>query len=152
AAVLMAIATNSHVPGCEGCPFTTTGQPLAKADAVSPPATENANGKLLAPKTPTTPKGFCMYRISERGDGSLSGMAVSILASTHEPSLTTVANNFHCPTVLARSLITLGTGKPVSAEQRSIQASQRFKMSSAMVSKNKAFSFPLFFRYMVNAS
>ena len=30
--------------------FTTTGQPAAKAEAVSPPATENASGKLLAPK------------------------------------------------------------------------------------------------------
>src|SRR5690606_41240261 len=117
AALLIAMATNSPVPGCEGCPFTTTGQPLAKADAVSPPATENANGKLLAPKTPTAPKGFCIYRISDLGNGTLSGCAVSILASTQEPSRITVANNCNCVTVLLRSPITLPAGKPVSAEQ-----------------------------------
>ena len=50
-AFLMAFATNLEVPGCASCAFTTTGQPAAKAEAVSPPATENANGKLLAPKT-----------------------------------------------------------------------------------------------------
>ena len=33
-----------------------TGQPAASADAVSPPQTENANGKLLAPKTTTGPR------------------------------------------------------------------------------------------------
>jgi hypothetical protein len=32
--------TSSLVPGCAGWPFTTTGQPAASADAVSPPATE----------------------------------------------------------------------------------------------------------------
>ena len=37
------LATNSAVPGCEPCAFTTTGQPAASADAVSPPAVENAS-------------------------------------------------------------------------------------------------------------
>src|SRR5690606_13685136 len=119
AALLIAMATNSPVPGWEGCPFTTTGQPLAKADAVSPPATENAKGKLLAPNTPTAPKGFCIYRISDLGIGSLSGKAESILASTQEPSRKTEANNFNCVTVLARSPMILPAGRPVSAEQRS---------------------------------
>ncbi|KCX76817.1 hypothetical protein J532_4523, partial [Acinetobacter baumannii 940793] len=40
------------------CPlwaFITTEQPAASAEAVSPPAVENAKGKLLAPKTATGP-------------------------------------------------------------------------------------------------
>ena len=37
--------------------LTTTGQPAAKAEAVSPPNTENANGKLLAENMATGPKG-----------------------------------------------------------------------------------------------
>ena len=45
-----------QVFGCEGCALTTTGQPAARADALSPPITENANGKLLAAKIPATPK------------------------------------------------------------------------------------------------
>ncbi len=45
--------TSSDVPGWAEWALTMTGQPAASADAVSPPATENASGKLLAPKTPT---------------------------------------------------------------------------------------------------
>lgn len=47
--------TSSAVPGCAECAFAITGQPAASADAVSPPATENASGKLLAPNTATGP-------------------------------------------------------------------------------------------------
>ena len=35
--------------------MATTGHPAARAEAVSPPATEKASGKLLAPKTATGP-------------------------------------------------------------------------------------------------
>ena len=48
--------TSSLVPGCAGCAFTITGLPAASAEAVSPPATEKASGKLLAPKIATGPK------------------------------------------------------------------------------------------------
>ena len=40
AAFIIAEATNSPVPECIGCDFTITGQPDAKAAAVSPPAVE----------------------------------------------------------------------------------------------------------------
>ncbi|KGS26697.1 hypothetical protein X941_4274 [Burkholderia pseudomallei MSHR5569] len=40
-----------------GCAFTTTGHPAANAEAVSPPSTENANGKLLAANIATGPMG-----------------------------------------------------------------------------------------------
>ena len=42
-------------------------QPAASADAVSPPGTEKANGKLDAPKTPTGPIGRSILRRSGRG-------------------------------------------------------------------------------------
>src|SRR3984957_19760704 len=42
-------AQRNDVLRCPSCALTRTGQPAARADAVSPPATENANGKLLAP-------------------------------------------------------------------------------------------------------
>ena len=51
----IAMPTSSEVPGCCGRALTITGQPAAKADAVSPPATENAKGKLLAGNTSTGP-------------------------------------------------------------------------------------------------
>src|SRR6478609_8911691 len=41
--------TSSEVPGWASCALTTTGQPAARAEALSPPATEKASGKLLAP-------------------------------------------------------------------------------------------------------
>ena len=59
-AVAIAFEINSDVPGCAGCPFTTTVHPAASAEAVSPPATEKASGKLLAPKTATGPMGISM--------------------------------------------------------------------------------------------
>ena len=53
----MARATISDVPGCAGCALQITGHPAASAEAVSPPATEYASGKLLAPNTATGPRG-----------------------------------------------------------------------------------------------
>lgn len=41
-------AHSSEVAGWSGCALTTTGQPAARALAVSPPGTEKASGKLLA--------------------------------------------------------------------------------------------------------
>jgi hypothetical protein len=49
---------------CPGCALTTTGQPAARAEAVSPPSTEKANGKLLALNMATGPSGTrtrCRY-------------------------------------------------------------------------------------------
>src|SRR5215813_12416377 len=95
AADMMARAVNSEVAGWAGCALTTTGQPAAMADAVSPPATENAKGKLLALKTPTGPIGISIRRISGLAEGFLSGMARSMRASTQEPSRMSAANIFN---------------------------------------------------------
>ena len=81
AAVRRASAASSEVPGCAGCALTTTGQPAARAETVSPPATENASGKLDAPKTATGPIGTSSRRRSGRGCGLRSGSARSIRAS-----------------------------------------------------------------------
>jgi hypothetical protein len=54
----------------------------AGSEAVSPPAVENASGKLLAPKTATGPIGTSMRRTSGRGIGLASGSGVSMIAST----------------------------------------------------------------------
>jgi hypothetical protein len=70
-----------EVAGCDGCAFTTTGQPAASAEAVSPPGTENASGKLLAPNTATGPSGTSIRRTSGRGPIGV-GPAWSMVAST----------------------------------------------------------------------
>ena len=57
-------AVTSEVTGCPSCAFTTTGQPAASAEAVSPPATENANGKFDAANTATGPTGRSIRRRS----------------------------------------------------------------------------------------
>ena len=57
-------AVSTEVPGCPSCALTTTGHPAASAEAVSPPATENANGKLDAANTATGPTGWLIRRIS----------------------------------------------------------------------------------------
>lgn len=48
AALRRSEAQSSEVAGWSGCALTTTGQPAARALAVSPPGTEKASGKLLA--------------------------------------------------------------------------------------------------------
>ncbi|MNG12601.1 hypothetical protein D3C84_962230 [compost metagenome] len=108
AALIIAEATNSPVPACSGCDFTTTGQPAASALAVSPPAVEKARGKLLAPKTATGPIGICNLRIS-----GLPSVLL-MMASTQEPSLSIVANALSCPVVLLRSPLALPAGRPDS--------------------------------------
>ncbi len=68
-AARIASAASSHVPGCPGCPLTTTGQRAAKAAIVSVPATEIANGKLLAPNTAIGPTPMSIDRTSGLGAG-----------------------------------------------------------------------------------
>src|SRR6476659_8296966 len=65
-----------------------TGLPAASADAVSPPHAPNANGKLLAPNTATTPRGTSIRRRSGFGSDWRFGSARSITASTHDPPRT----------------------------------------------------------------
>src|SRR3546814_15468163 len=86
AARRIARATSSPVPGCGGCPFTLTGQPAAKAEAVSPPATEQASGKFDAPNTATGPSATLRQPKSGRGSGAPTGPAGPTVTSSHPPS------------------------------------------------------------------
>ena len=75
-----AVAAESS--GWPGWALTTTGHPAARAEAVSPPATLKANGKLLAAKTKTGPSGCRIRRRSGRGAPiGQSGSAWSIRTS-----------------------------------------------------------------------
>jgi hypothetical protein len=76
-AASMAWATISPVPGWAEWPLTTTGQPAARAEAVSPPAVEKARGKFEAPNTATGPMGRWISLMSGRGAGWRSGRAAS---------------------------------------------------------------------------
>src|SRR5512143_1070941 len=122
AAASTARAASSQVPGCAGWAFTTTGQPAARAETVSPPATEKASGKFEAPNTATGPSGTSMRRRSGRGAGRRSGRARSIRASTHEPSSTTSAKRRAWFAVRARSPSRRDRGRAVSARARSTRA------------------------------
>ncbi|GIV57732.1 MAG: hypothetical protein KatS3mg042_0645 [Rhodothermaceae bacterium] len=134
----MARPTSSEVPGCAGWALHTTGQPAASAEAVSPPATEKARGKLLAPKTTTGPRGTSIRRTSGFGTGRRSGSAVSMRAPTHEPSRTTSAKRRSWPVVRPRSPRTRPSGRPVSAITRSMSTSPSASISSAMRSRSAA--------------
>ncbi len=118
-------------PGCAGCALTMTGLPAASADAVSPPATEKARGKLLAPKTATGPSGRSMERMSGLG-GVRSGSAVSMRAITHEPSAATLAKSRSWLLVRATSPLSRACGSAVSKCARSISASAAASIPSAM--------------------
>ena len=86
-----------------------TGQPAAKADAVSPPAVLKANGKFDAEKTATGPSGAATRRWSGRG-GAASGRAVSMIASASRPSRGAAAK--------ARSWATVRATSPAQALRR----------------------------------
>ena len=80
-ALLHSWPTSSLVPGWAGCALTITGLPAARAEAVSPPATENASGKLLAPKIATGPE-----RIKHRSQiGLRNRFAIRHLAGRSGP-------------------------------------------------------------------
>ena len=138
AALIIALPINSLVPGWAGCAFTITGQPAAKADAVSPPATEKASGKLLAPNIAVGPNGICRMRKSARGIGSRSGKAGSILAPIQSPARTTLAKSLSCPMVRPRSPLIRPSGSPLSAIARVTNVSPSANISSAIVSRNTA--------------
>ena len=114
--------TSSLVPGWAGCALTMTGFPAARADAVSPPATEKASGKLLAPKTTTGPSACSIERRSGLGGFALAS-ARSIRAITHEPSSTTFAKRRSWPLVRAVSPCKRGFGRAVSFSARSTSSS-----------------------------
>ena len=133
-----AVATSSAVPGWPLCALTITGLPVASADAVSPPATENARGKLLEPKTTTGPSGTSIRRRSGLGTGWRLGAAWSIRASTQEPSRATWANSLSWFTVRARSPVSRARGRPVSRCARVSSSSPSATISSAMRSSRAA--------------
>ncbi len=89
--VSMAAAV-SKLSGWVECALTTTGQPAASVNAVSPPATEKANGKFEAPNTATGPSGIMGRRRSGRGSDLRSGSAGSVRAFRNSPSHTASAN------------------------------------------------------------
>ena len=142
AAFTMAEPTIALVPGWARWAFTITEFPPAKAEAVSPPAVENAKGKLLAAKTTTGPNGTRIRRISGLGTGSLSGWAVSMVASNQEPFSIKLANIWSCAIVRPRSPRILTLGNPDSAQHLVINLSPKAAISSAIAFKNSAFSLP----------
>ncbi|MNG89125.1 hypothetical protein D3C79_479800 [compost metagenome] len=130
--------TSSLVPGWAPWALTTTGQPAARAEAVSPPATEKANGKLLAPNTATGPRATWRWRRSARGRGWRSGRALSTRTSSHSPARTTRAKVRSWVQVRPRSPWMRALGRPLSATARSIRASPSASICVAMVSRNCA--------------
>ena len=117
-------ATSTPVRGWAGWPLTTTGQPAASADAVSPPAVEKASGKLLAPKTATGPSGTIRCRRSGRGRGVRSGSAASSRTPRWSPRRTTPANSRSWPVVRPTSPEIRASGSPLSETAASTIASR----------------------------
>ena len=89
----MADPASSAVPGWALWALTITGQPAASAEATSPPAAENASGKLLGPNTATGPTPMWRWRTSGAGSGARSGWASSMRTPWCEPARTSRANS-----------------------------------------------------------
>ena len=138
-AALTAAPVTALVAGCPGCALSTTGQPAAKADAVSPPAVLNANGKFEAANTATGPIGVATRRWSGRG-GAASGRAVSMTASASRPSLRAAAKARSCPTVRATSPRNRSGARPVSRPATSTRSAVTASSSPATASSRSASS------------
>ena len=132
---VIARATRVPVTGWAGWPFTTTGQPAASAEAVSPPAVEKASGKLLAPKTATGPSGTIRCRMSARGRGARSGSAGSMRTPRWSPCRTTPANIRSWPVVRPTSPVIRPSGSPLSRTASGMIASLSASISAATASR-----------------
>ncbi len=121
--------------------MTTTGQPAASAEAVSPPATENANGKLLAANTATGPMARSTRRRSGRG-GTVSGLGESMVASTKLPSRSTSPNSRSWLVVRFSSVVSRGSPSAVSPSavdsSRSASASKASATWSSTAARSAA--------------
>jgi hypothetical protein len=74
-----------EVRGCDPWALSTTGHPAASADAVSPPATEKAKGKLLDPNTllSYTGRGRSLFLVGSAPDtATLAGQPVARIRIT----------------------------------------------------------------------
>src|SRR5580658_1468100 len=126
-------AVTSEVTGCPSCALTTTGQPAASAEAVSPPATEKANGKLDAANTATGPAG----RVTRRTSGTTPTAGLTT-ASAYPPSRSTCANSRSCPVVRATSPISRSPPSAVSVSARTESSPARSSRASATASSASA--------------
>jgi hypothetical protein len=117
--------------------LTITGQPAARALAVSPPSTENAKGKLLAANTATGPSGTSMRRRSGMG-GVAVGVSWSIVTSRKAPSRTTPANSRSWALVRASSPVSRCVPRWVSVSASATNSSAFASRASASASSQLA--------------
>ncbi len=104
----MISATSSLVPGWAGCALKTTGQPAARAEAVSPPAVEKASGEVAGSEDGNgAERAQHGAGCQGAGRGLRSGRAGSMRALTQEPSSRTEAKR--------RSWLEVRAVSPVSA-------------------------------------
>ena len=108
-----------------------TAHPAARAEALSPPMTLKAKGKLEAPKTPTTPRGTLTRRMSGRGPIPQSGSAWSMTASRATPVRTSCANRSSWKALRLSSPRSRGSARWVSSAARPTSSSSWARRASA---------------------
>src|SRR5215472_9414691 len=126
-------AVSSDVRGCPSWALTTTGQPAASAEAVSLPATENANGKFDAANTATGPMG----RFTRRRPGTPSPPGLTT-ASAYPPSARTAAKWRSCPVARATSPVSLAVPSAVSVSAAATSSSAAPSRAEATASSAAA--------------
>ncbi len=121
--------------GWAGWPLTTTGQPAASAEAVSPPAVEKASGKLLAPKTATGPSGTIRWRMSARGRGCPVRQCRVDADAEVVARRTTPANIRSWPVVRPTSPVMRASGSALSRTASTMIVSLSASISAATASR-----------------
>ena len=123
--------TRTEVCGWPGCALTTTEQPAARAEAVSPPSTENAKGKLLAENMATGPSGTrtrCMAGWPAGGPPATAGSSVKAKAA---PCCARPAKRRNWNAVRSNSPFNRGEPRPDSWSAKATKASRSDSMAVA---------------------
>src|SRR6185437_1081294 len=108
------------------CALTPTGQPAASADPVSPPATENANGKLDAANTATGPMGWVT-----RCSAGPPAAGRLLIVSRYPPSASTSQNIRSWAVVRATSPVSRAVPSAVSVSASAASSPARASSASA---------------------
>ena len=137
AARRIAAATRSAVAMCPLCALNTTGQPAARAAAVSPPAVENAREvaraehRHRAEADPALAQVDAWQRLAF-GPGAVDARAMEVAAPQDS------ANRRSWPLVRLRSPWMRVAGSAVSRQTMATKSASSASSSAAMVSRNSA--------------
>ncbi len=139
AASAIAPAASSDVPGCEGCAFTITGQPAARADAVSSAGRREGERKIArAEHGDGAERDFALPQIGARQRLAFSLRRIDGARRANRPAGRWLRKGEAGPWFFRARPSRRARGNPVSKPARSSRESPSAMIFSAQASRNRA--------------